>query len=93
MRKPAALLTLWLLPLMAAGNPQTDVVIYGGTSAAIVAAYTSISPALRAATATVALAVFCVVCIQSPSPTAVGGGDFLRLSDSSLRALTTLKID
>lgn len=38
MRKPAALLALWLLPLMAAGKPQTDVVIYGGTSAAIVAA-------------------------------------------------------
>jgi len=38
MRMPATLLALWLLPLMAAGNPQTDVVIYGGTSAAIVAA-------------------------------------------------------
>jgi len=38
MRMPATLLALWLLPLIAAGNPQTDVVIYGGTSAAIVAA-------------------------------------------------------
>lgn len=38
MRKPAAQLALWLLPLIAAGAPQTDVVIYGGSSAAIVAA-------------------------------------------------------
>ncbi len=38
MRKPAPLLFLFLLPLIAIGAQQADVVIYGGTSAAITAA-------------------------------------------------------